>query len=235
MTETPAADRIADRPAGNTEFRPFVPPFGEKDFEALSELMAETWLTDFAARPAAVAAQVELCEYVAATTWGCVCERTSDGALLGAILLAEKDREVAGADAWAARGDELLVEASLDATIAEAIRQEMGGVREEESLAAEYLASGEPESGVAVKLLIVSPAARGMGLGKRLMEEARAYLRRRGARGFYLMTDDSCDVSFYDHLGLRQVRRRRSLADWPAKSKPDPGAEFSLYVYAERL
>ena len=225
MNETDAAGHLA--------FRPFVPPFGEKDFEAVTELMAETWLTDFPARPAAVAAQVELCEYVAVTTWGCVCER--GGALLGAILLAEKDHEVAGADMWAARGDELLVEASSDPTIAEAIRQEMGGVREEESLAAEYLASGEPESKVAIKLLIVSPVARGMGLGKRLLEEARTYLRGRGAAGFYLMTDDSCDVSFYDHLGLRQVRKRRSLADWPAKSKPDPGAEFSLYVYAERL
>lgn len=223
MTETDAARRVV------------LHPFGEKDFEAVSELMAETWLTDFAARPAAVAAQVELCEYVAATTWGCVCERADDGTLLGAILLSERDREVEGADAWAARGDELLVEASSDATISEAVRQEMGGVREEESLAAEYLASNEPESGVAVKLLIVSPAARGLGLGKRLVEAARAYLRERGAAGFYLMTDDSCDVSFYDHLGLRQVRRRRSLADWPAKSKPDADAEFSLYVYAERL
>ena len=57
MTQTDATRRVV------------LHPFGEKDFEAVSELMAETSLTDFAARPAAVAAQVELCEYVAATTW----------------------------------------------------------------------------------------------------------------------------------------------------------------------
>lgn len=223
MNETNAADCLAFR------------PFAERDFEPLSELMAETWLADCPARAASVAAQVELCEYAAETTWGCVCERPSDNTLLGAILIAEKDQEATGAESWSARGDELLVEAEGNVTIAEAIRAEMGVVREEESLAAEYCASGEPESEAAIKLLIVSAAARGMGLGRKLVDAARAHLRECGAQGFYLLTDDSCDVSFYDHMGLRRAMSRRLAPPSQGQGEACTSEGFSIYVYAERL
>ena len=82
------------------------------------------------------------------------------------------------------------------------------------------------------ELLIVSPEARGLGIGRKLFDAVRDHLRGRGAAGFYLLTDDNCDVSFYDHMGLRQEVRRRSEVTWPDE---EPGTDFGIYVYAERL
>ena len=109
----------------------------------------------------------------------------------------------------------------------------MDGVREEAELEREY-ASEDPEGADAtVKLLIVSPDAKGLGIGGRLFSAALDHLRETGARGYHLLTDDSCDFGFYEHKGLTQARRRRSRAYWPGV---DPAAdEFYVYVYEQRL
>ena len=85
----------------------------------------------------------------------------------------------------------------------------------------------------AVKLLIVSPDAKGLGLGGRLFSAALDHLREAGASGYHLLTDDSCDVGFYEHKGLAQAKRRRSRAYWPGV---DPEKdEFYVYVYEQGL
>lgn len=221
MTETSARGQLLFR------------PFEERDFEPLARLMAQTWLTEFPEKAALVASEVELAEYLGVSTWSCVCER--DGSVLGAILLAEKGEKRLDGGAWADRGRALEAEAAAYPEVARVIEVEMGGVREEGLLAAEYVARGDAEADNVAKLLIVSPEARGLGLGRRLLDALRERLRGRGAAGYFLMTDDSCDVSFYDHLGLTQEMRRRSEAEWPEESKPVGTADFSLYVYAERL
>lgn len=210
-------------------------PFAERDFDPLARIMAQTWLSGLPARAAATATGVELCEYAATATWSRVCERADGGELLGAVLVAQDGTPTRGADAWAARRDALLAEAAGDPETENAVRLEMAGVREEDALAAEYRANGGPEAQAAIKLLIVSPGARGLGLGRRLLDLARGHLRERGCTGYHLMTDDSCDVSFYDHLGLTRARRRRSRVEWPGTAPGHEGDDCFIYVYADRL
>ena len=205
--------------------------FAPEDFERTAGLLGRTWLPEFDEAPQRAASQIELAHYLAQTTWSLVAER--EGEILGVVLLAERGREATGGDAWSELEARLTRAAEKDEALAEAVRVEMGGVREEAELEREYAAHGPMGADAAVKLLIVSPDAKGMGLGGRLFSAALEHLCETGARGYHLLTDDSCDVGFYEHKGLTQATRRRSRAYWPGV---DPETdEFYVYVYEQEL
>lgn len=204
--------------------------FAPDDFGAAARLLGRTWLAEFP-EPAQVAAgEIELAHYLALSTWSLVAERA--GEVLGMVLLSERGREPLPGD-WSALEGRLTADAEKNPELAEAVRTEMGGVEEEARLEREY-AAGDPVGGDAtVKLLIVSPDAKGMGIGGRLFSAAVEHLRETGASGYHLLTDDSCDVGFYEHKGLAQAMRRRSGAYWPGV---DPEKdEFFVYVYEQGL
>ena len=206
-------------------------PFVAGDFDRAAELVGRTWLPEFGERAQRAASRVELAHYLASATWSLVAERA--GEVLGVVLLAERDGEPVTSDDWEAIEARERSTAEKDEQAVEAIRVEMSGVEEEAALAGEYAATGAPGTAAAVKLLIVSPDAKGLGLGGKLFSAAIEHLREAGAPGYHLLTDDACDVGFYEHKGLRQALRRRSQAYWPGA---DPATdEFYVYVYDQEL
>lgn len=205
--------------------------FAPEDFEPAAELLGRTWMADFEPAERHAASQIELAHYLARTTWSLLVER--EGEVLGVVLLAERDRPLVDDADWAALEARLTRVAEKDEQLAEAVRVEMGGVREEGELEVDYAATDPVGGDAAVKLLIVSPDAKGLGLGGRLFSAALDHLRESGASGYHLLTDDSCDVGFYEHKDLTQAMRRRSRAYWPGV---DPATdEFYVYVYEQRL
>lgn len=56
-----------------------------------------------------------------------------------------------------------------------------------------------------VGLFFISSKLRGLGWGKRLIENFEAFGRSRGAERLYLWTDKSCNFGFYDHTGFARV------------------------------
>lgn len=66
----------------------------------------------------------------------------------------------------------------------------------------------EEETGLAtppqaeLKLFLVSDKARGHGIGRLLWQDTLNHLDREGIADFYLHTDSSCDVGYYDHQGM---------------------------------
>lgn len=205
--------------------------FAPEDFERAAGLLGRTWLPEFPARAQRAASQIELAHYLARSTWSLVAERGDE--ILGAVLLAERDREGIGGEDWAALEARLTDGAEGDPELAEAVRVEMDGVREEAALELEYLAAGGAGTDATIKLLIVSPDAKGLGIGGRLFSAALDRLRETGARGYHLLTDDSCDFGFYEHKGLRRAMSRLSGAYWPGV---DPATdEFHVYVYDQEL
>lgn len=87
---------------------------------------------------------------------------------------------------------------------------------------------GMPEDDM-VLLLLVSPASRGLGLGRRLLKLAGDYLRSVGAPTMHLVTDTDCDWQFYDHIGMERLAERER----PAGAGPlTPDA---YYLYARSL
>ena len=53
-----------------------------------------------------------------------------------------------------------------------------------------------------LKLFLVSDKARGHGIGRMLWRDTLSHLDRQGVADFYLHTDSSCDVGYYDHQGM---------------------------------
>ncbi|MGI5895354.1 MAG: GNAT family N-acetyltransferase [Oscillospiraceae bacterium] len=54
-------------------------------------------------------------------------------------------------------------------------------------------------------LFAVSENCRGLGVGKRLLQELCNYLKEQHTRRIYLYTDDTCNYSFYEHQGFERL------------------------------
>lgn len=71
-------------------------------------------------------------------------------------------------------------------------------------------------------LFILEPDTRGHGVGRRLYDWLMERFRAAGVRDYFLYTDTSCDVGFYDHRGLTRRAERRVRFD---------GGEATFYLY----
>jgi len=88
------------------------------------------------------------------------------------------------------------------------------------------LLRGCPEYAGELTLLIMSPEARGHGIGKRLYADAVRYLNDAGAGRFFLYTDTECGYGFYDRAGL--VRRKEQKMVYRIVSGV---AEMTAFIY----
>nr|WP_239512406.1 GNAT family N-acetyltransferase [Bifidobacterium aerophilum] len=61
-----------------------------------------------------------------------------------------------------------------------------------------------------VTLLLVGDAARGHGVGRALFDHAISRFHDTGVNRYFLFTDTSCNVGFYEHRGLSRLRERRA-------------------------
>lgn len=77
-----------------------------------------------------------------------------------------------------------------------------------------------------LELFLVAGAARGHGVGGALWRRMNQYFASCGVNRFFLHTDESCDVGFYDHQGMDQLMVRR------AADHPTDGEMGDLYLYA---
>jgi len=101
-------------------------------------------------------------------------------------------------------------------------------------------------TGAELELFLVAEEARGHRVGGTLWRRFQAALRDHAVRRFYLHTDSSCDVGFYDHQGLQCVacrfvhaperrrfledRRRTECADLTDMFADRPGAD-DCFIY----
>ncbi|WP_300767052.1 GNAT family N-acetyltransferase [uncultured Bifidobacterium sp.] len=97
-------------------------------------------------------------------------------------------------------------DAALEASSA-AAKTELAKARRWHSLDKEIERASDLLSGkvAEVELFLVSPKARGHGVGRSLWGGALEYFRANDVKTFFLHTDTSCDMGFYDHQGLRRV------------------------------
>lgn len=82
-----------------------------------------------------------------------------------------------------------------------------------------------------LELFLVSPAARGHGVGGGLWSRTMQHLRHRGVNRYYLHTDTACDVSFYDYHGLKRD------AQWMHQNHPKDAERVKnlvsdLFIYS---
>ena len=202
--------------------------FQTNDFEATAELFRRQWCGEISPEAGVIASQADICSYLAEADWSLVAEK--NGELAGVALLSHANRPAPDGKAWAERREALLAEAAQDPALLAQVRLDTDFLEEEAAFAAEYAAAGGLGANAELKLLIVGPAAKGAGVGGSLFSAARAEALE-SAGGFFLITDDSCDVSFYEHKGLTQTAARATAQDNLACETGE--GDFMLYVYAE--
>lgn len=87
-----------------------------------------------------------------------------------------------------------------------------------------------------IELFLVAASARGHGIGGGLWRRAMDALASAGVERFFLHTDSSCDVGFYDHQGLDRVAERFAAdhrADGGENGGGAAGGEMDdLFIYA---
>lgn len=210
-------------------------PFAADDFEAVARLFQDQWCTEISDEAGRLASQIDLCGYLEQANWSLVAEKCLVGGsapqLLGVTLLSLRGQPCPGTEVWTARREALLAlaKAAGPALLAE-VKSDVDMLEEEAQLGREYAASGQVGAAAELKLLIVSPRAQGLGVGGKLFSAARAAAHE-AAGGMFLITDDSCDVGFYQHKGLScMVTRPTQVTELACPQDPQ---DFNLYVYAE--
>ena len=196
-------------------------PFEQRDFEPLAELVAHMWFADAAQQAQPLLGAAELSAHLRRHNWSQVA--CVDGVARAAVLVALRGREDRRQH-W--DGVRHAYEERLHQLVGPHETNSQLELIDQEARASAHLASkGKPWADATIELLIVNPSLQGTGVGTRLLHAACNHLRREGARGFYLMTDDGCDYGYYDHLGYARVYQHESSY---------PGVA-NVYAYAHLL
>lgn len=217
------------------------------DFNGIAQLVKNTWCAAMSAEGAQLTSRLETAHYLAESTWGEVAVLDTASAstdphrvgahsknnqkILGVILVCEHGKPLLSRG-WAKRENELIGIAQANPALAAESELELAGIRKELELSSEFKLSGALESAAEFKLLVVSPEAKGLGVGKRLFLDATQRVQSAGAQGFYLLTDEGCDVGFYDHMGLKLAQHKSTKIARPGTTRKD---DFRMYLYTRRF
>lgn len=187
----------------------------ESDFDVLGQILGEMWYGDYG-ELAPLLGTAEFLEHLSHSDAGFVAE-DDDGGVLGVVLVGQRGSEgnyelrsaaqkrLEGVRAELPEQDLLVVTAVLEAedALVERVAQELGEAGE-------------------IVLLIVSSAARGQGLGKKLYRVGTQWLIDHGSRYVRLATDETCDWQVYEHLGMERVAK---------DCIPEDSSSVELFVY----
>lgn len=182
-------------------------PMAWEDVDAIVEEYERTW--GFGTPESALLSRHFVMHYLAPASRGDIAER--DGRFMGVTLTRVAGLPAAFPEAQAELGR---IDDRIRASVPDtrhldgalhwhAVEEEM-----ERDSGVEATAQGE------IELFLVSADARDHGVGGTLWRRALAYLGACGVERYYLHTDSSCDVGFYDHQGLECVAERYA-ADHP--------------------
>jgi GNAT superfamily N-acetyltransferase len=75
-----------------------------------------------------------------------------------------------------------------------------------------------------LKLLILSDRHKGLGLGRKLIDEACRCASEAGMEGLFFYTDTECNVGFYDHIGAVCIGYKDTLC------AGEPIREYGYYL-----
>lgn len=205
-----------------------IESFTGADFDPLSRILGSEWHARHGSHSFWHGAD-ELCDRLSNTDQGFVV-RDDSGTLVGAILLRsplEKDHNDTMRMHWLQQRTRLGAMAAALSINARADVAYLG-------LEKDFLDKAQQELGGdgvgIVELLILTPEARGAGIGRELFERGVMWLREHGAKTIRLITDDECNWGFYEHLGMRCAMKRLMPETEGIETGDDTG-DFYQYIY----
>ncbi|MBQ9059451.1 MAG: GNAT family N-acetyltransferase [Atopobiaceae bacterium] len=192
-----------------------IESFCDSDFWEVAEFLGRLWHDEHSSEQAHWCGADELCWHLACSQASFVAR--SDAGVFQGIALVRSDFSFKD-EHWIAKGNEIKAAAladGYDSTIDNIY------ANDEDAILAEAAQQEGIEHTGELVLLALEDSARGQGLGARLLNCALLWLQQQGCSTFRLVTDDACDISFYDHLGIGQLMKRQSSS----------GEDFDIYVY----
>lgn len=227
-------------------------PFAEKDFDLFASLLADLWHPGSDRNISLLQGSEELSHHLSEASWGIVAEQSdSQGQVLplGLCLVrltsdfvlpeeAQGDAGLGGAidaAAWDARHDAFVARAQTIGAFGPC----PDPICAAEDVLMDHTIEIDGTSVGILQLLVISPDARGLGLGRRLMQAGLSLIKAAGATRYRLSTDEGCDWQFYEHIGLRRIAED-TLA-LPAEAEQDDNdrsftaRSFTYFVYEGAL
>ena len=86
-----------------------------------------------------------------------------------------------------------------------------------------------------LELFVVSPNQRGLGVGKRLIEEFETRLKELGCASYWLQTDSTCTWQSYDDHGYTRVADVALSAEYPMPPRGDQSGDVHVFMYKKDL
>ena len=109
---------------------------------------------------------------------------------------------------WKPCYDELFAQATEMSKTADAkLEGSLFGDSREKATADRFAATGNEYAQGQLNLIIIVPEWQGKGLGRALIDLARAELAKDGCTKFFLMSDCNSDWQFYEHLNMKRILR----------------------------
>lgn len=212
----------------SVEFRPFA----EDDFESLSGIYGRLWCDTGEEDERRLFGAVAVATYLSISPHSIVAEH--DGRAVGCTL--GRMAGEATPSQWRWHRDLLISAAdAFSPELTKRMHDQLLVNRRELEVAATYLQRDDDCASAELNLLMVDPDAKGLGIGGRLFDLMRRELSEEGAEGFFLMTDDECDFTFYDHKGLSRLESYGSRTVPSAEGKGREVELPGIYVYGQRL
>lgn len=210
----------------DVEFRPVQ--FG--DIDAIVKEYERTWgIAQQVGKDASLSlSRRSVLHYLAPSTHGTIAE--VEGKFMGLLLARVFGKPVLFPEvSEMLRAQEASMKEKNDAKYDEALEEAYGMRALETKLEAKSHINNLTQA--ELELFLVSPDARGHGVGGGLWKRTMHLLRNNGVNRYYLHTDSACDVSFYDYHGLRKdasyKRAEHSYEAQNTKSLVD-----DLYIYS---
>lgn len=124
---------------------------------------------------------------------------------------------------WEPCYDEMFAQATEMAKTADAkLEGSLFGDSREKVTADRFAATGNEYAQGQLNLIIIVPEWQGKGLGRKLIDLARAELAKASCTKFFLMSDCNSDWQFYEHLNMKRILEDHSQ---------DTGDGFIVYMY----
>lgn len=215
-------------------------PFAEKDFNLFAALLADLWHPNGNRSVSLLQGSEELSHHLSEASWGIVAQQSEPLGLclvklttdLSLPAAPQGDAGLGGpidASTWDMRHTTFVDQAQAT----EGVDACPDPICAAEDVLMNHTLEVDGTSVGILQLLVISPEARGLGLGRRLMQAGLSLIQAAGATRYRLSTDEGCDWQFYEHIGLTRIAEDSlTLAD---ETSQEANRSFSYFVYEGAL